>query len=245
MEQNSSGQQDPNTSPETGIGARTWISVIFVIVFLPAIILFGSAGTLDWPMAWMYIALTVASFAISRLIVWRKNPDLLRERRQTLEHQDTAGFDRILAPLLALVGPTLIGLVAGFALRFGWTPVFSPFMEWIGVGIFILGYVLGSWALVTNRFFSGVVRIQKDRGHHVVSTGPYAYVRHPGYLGAGISYFGMVLMLGSPWALIPYLLELVVIVARTRLEDELLQTELPGYAEYTQHTRFRLIPGIW
>ena len=245
MEQNSSSQQDPDTSPETRIGARTWISVIFVFFFLPAIILFGSAGTLKWPMAWMYIALTVVSFAVSRSIVWRKNPDLLRERGRTLEHQDTAGFDRILAPLLALVGPTLIGLVAGFALRFGWMPVFSPLVEWIGVGIFLLGCVLGSWALVTNRFFSGVVRIQKDRGHHVVSTGPYAIVRHPGYLGAGISYFGMVLMLGSPWALIPYLFELVVIVARTRLEDELLQTELPGYAEYTQKTRFRLVPGIW
>jgi protein-S-isoprenylcysteine O-methyltransferase Ste14 len=245
MEQNSSGQQDPNTSPETRIGARTWISVIFVIAFLPAIILFGSAGTLNWPMAWMYIALTVASFAISRLIVWRENPDLLRERGQSMDHQDTAGFDRILAPLLALVGPTAIGLAAGFALRFSWTPVFSPLIEWIGVGFLILGYALGSWALVANRFFSGVVRIQKERGHHVVSTGPYEIVRHPGYLGAGISYFGMVLMLGSPWAFIPYFFELVVIVARTKLEDKLLQTELPGYDEYTQQTRFRLVPGIW
>lgn len=245
MEQNSSVHQDSNSSPETQVGARTWISVIIVIVFLPSIILFGSAGTLDWPMAWLYIVLTIVSFAISRLIVWRKNPDLLRERGQTLEHEDTAGFDRILAPLLVLVGPTLIGLVAGFALRFGWTPEFSPLVEWIGVGISVIGYVLGSWALVTNRFFSGVVRIQKDRGHHVVSTGPYAIVRHPGYLGLGIGYFGMVLMLGSPWALIPFLFELVVIVARTRLEDELLQTELLGYAEYTQHTRFRLMPGIW
>jgi protein-S-isoprenylcysteine O-methyltransferase Ste14 len=245
MEQQSSGQQDPSTSTETSVGARTWIATIFFIVFLPAIILFGSAGTLDWPMAWLYIVLTVASFAISRLIVWRKNPDLLRERGRSMSHEDTASFDRILAPLLALVGPALIGLVAGFAIRFGWIPVFSPLVKWIGVGFFVLGYVIGSWALVSNRFFSGVVRIQKERGHHVVSTGPYVMVRHPGYLGAGISYFGMVLMLGSPWAFIPLIFELIVVVVRTGLEDKLLQTELPGYTEYAQQTRFRLVPGIW
>ena len=245
MKEKVSQQQEQDASPNTHVGAGTWIRVIVAIVFLPAVILFGAAGTLDWPMAWIYIVVTVTSFVISRYLVWRVNPSLLRERGQMMDHEDTAAFDRVLAPLLALVGTALIGLVAGFAVRFDWSPVFAPWMEWLGVGFLILGYALGSWALVVNRFFSGVVRIQKDRGHHVITSGPYAIVRHPGYLGAVVSYLGMVLMLGSPWAFIPYILQQVVLIARTTLEDRMLQTELPGYAEYAQRTRFRLLPGVW
>jgi protein-S-isoprenylcysteine O-methyltransferase Ste14 len=245
MARDSVRPQDKNDSPETGVGATMWLRTIIIIVLLPAIILFGAAGTFNWPMAWFYMVFSVAGFAVSRLIVWRNNPDLLRERGRMMDHEDTAAFDRVLAPLLALVGPTLIGIVAGLALRFEWSPVFSPGLMWVGVALLVLGHAFGSWALVVNRFFSGVVRIQKERDHHVVTSGPYAIVRHPGYLGACFIYLGMVLMLGSPWALIPYALELAVLVARTALEDRLLQAKLPGYAQYAQQTRFRLIPGIW
>ena len=245
MEQNPLQPQDQNHSLETRVSARMWIMTIFFIGLLPAIILFGSAGTLDWPMAWLYIGLSVAGFAISRLIVWRRNPDLLRERGRMMDHDDTAAFDRVLSPLLALVGPALIGLVAGLAVRFDWSPVFSPWVMWLGVAVLVLGYVIGSWALVVNRFFSSVVRIQKERDHRVITSGPYAFVRHPGYLGVCLSYLGMTLMLGSPWALIPYVLEVFVAVTRTALEDRMLQAELPGYALYAQQTRFRLIPAIW
>jgi protein-S-isoprenylcysteine O-methyltransferase Ste14 len=113
------------------------------------------------------------------------------------------------------------------------------------VALLVLGYVVGSWALIVNRFFSGVVRIQKDRDQHVVTSGPYAFVRHPGYLGACFIYLGMVLMLGSPWALIPYVFDVIILVIRTALEDRYLRAGLPGYTQYAQHTRFRLIPGIW
>jgi protein-S-isoprenylcysteine O-methyltransferase Ste14 len=245
MAQHVSQQQSQNAAPQSRITARTWIQVVAVILILPAIILFGSAGTLRWPMAWLLLGLTVGSFIISRLIAWRIHPDLLRERGRMMDHDDTAPFDRVLAPLLALVGPVLIELVAGFALRFDWLPVFPLWAEWIGVGFYLLGSVFGSWALAVNRFFSGVVRIQKERGHHVVTSGPYAIVRHPGYLGACLSYLGMVLMLGSPWVLIPYAFQQVVLFVRTALEDRTLHAELPGYAEYAQQTRFRLLPGIW
>jgi protein-S-isoprenylcysteine O-methyltransferase Ste14 len=245
MVQHVSQQQNQGTAPQARITARTWIQVVIVIFILPAATLFGSAGTLRWPMAWLLLGLMVASFVVSRLIAWRIHPDLLRERGQMMDHDDTAPFDRVLAPLLALVGPVLIGLVAGFALRFDWLPVFPLWAEWIGVGVYLLGAALGSWALAANRFFSGVVRIQKERGHHVVTSGPYAIVRHPGYLGGCLSTFGMVLMLGSPWVLIPYALQQVVLIVRTAFEDRTLQAELPGYVEYAQQTRFRLFPGIW
>lgn len=245
MEQTGAQPQGHNNPPQQGVSARMWFRTIVVMVLFPAAILFVSAGTFDWPMAWLYLGLSVAGFAISRLIVWRRYPELLRERGRMLDHEDTAAFDRVLVPLLVLVGPTLIGIVAGLALRFGWSPVFSPWLVWAGVALLVLGHVLGSWALVVNRFFSAVVRIQKERGQHVVTSGPYAIVRHPGYLSAGLSYLGMVLILGSPWALIPFAFVVVVIVARTALEDRLLQAELPGYAHYAQQTRFRLLPGIW
>jgi protein-S-isoprenylcysteine O-methyltransferase Ste14 len=245
MKQKAAQPQVQNSHPEARLSAGMWLRTIVVIVVFPAVILFGAAGTIDWPMAWLYMGLSLAGFAVSRLIVWRNNPDLLRERGQMMDHEDTASFDRVLAPLLVLVGPTLIGVVAGLALRFGWLPVFSLGLMWAGAVLLVLGHAFGSWALVVNRFFSGVVRIQKERDHHVVTSGPYAIVRHPGYLSVCFSYLGMVLMLGSPWALIPYALELAVLVARTALEDRLLQAELPGYREYAQQTRFRLIPGIW
>ena len=245
MEQNVMAEQNQNTAPETRITVGMWVRTMVVIAVLPAIILFGSAGTFKWPMAWIYIGLSLVTFIISRFIVWRKHPDLLRERGKMMDHEDTAPFDRVLAPLLGLVGPMLIGLVAGLALRFDWEPFFATWVTWAGVAIFLLGFVFGTWALVENRFFSGVVRIQTERGHHVVSSGPYAIVRHPGYLGAVVGYLGMVLMLGSPWALIPYVFHQIVLVARTALEDQTLQAQLPGYAEYPQKTRFRLIPGVW
>jgi protein-S-isoprenylcysteine O-methyltransferase Ste14 len=245
MAQEVGQSQDKKDSPETGISAGMWVRTIFVIVVLPGIILFGAGGTFDWPMAWLYIGISVAGFAISRWLVWRSTPDLLRERGQMMDHEDMAAFDRVLAPLLALVGPTLMGLVSGFALRSDWSPVFSPGLTWAGAALLVLGYAFSSWALVVNRFFSGVVRIQKERDHHVVASGPYAIVRHPGYLGACLSNLGMALMLGSPWALILYALELVVTVIRTALEDRMLQAELSGYAQYAERTRFRLVPGVW
>lgn len=239
----SSPQDAARTPPR--VSARMWVQAIVVIVLIPAVLLFSVAGTLRWFMAWLYLLLTLVTFAVSRLIVWRVHPDLLAERGRMMDHEDTAAFDRVLAPLLALVGPTLVLLVAALAVRFDWQPPFAPWLTWLGVALFLLGAALGSWALVVNRFFSGVVRIQTDRGHHVVSTGPYAFVRHPGYLGALVSYLGTVLMLGSPWALLPFALEMAVLVARTRLEDQLLQAQLPGYAAYARQVRYRLLPGIW
>lgn len=245
MANNGSVEREGNTNPKDGLTAGMLLRAILVIAILPGVILFGAAGTFQWPMAWIYIFLTVGSFIISRLLVWRIDPDLIRERGRMMDHEDTAAFDRVLAPLLALAGPLAIGLTAGFAVRFEWTPVFAAWQEWLGVGFYLLAAIFGTWALVTNRFFSGVVRIQKERGHHVVTSGPYSFVRHPGYSGSCVSFLGMVLMLGSPWAMIPLVLELVVLIVRTNLEDRFLHNELPGYAEYAQQTRFRLIPGIW
>jgi protein-S-isoprenylcysteine O-methyltransferase Ste14 len=112
------------------------------------------------------------------------------------------------------------------------------------VGI-ILGYGFSSWALIENRFFAGTVRIQTERGHHVVSSGPYRIVRHPGYAGGLFVYLFIPLLLDSLWAWIPTILLAIVLIVRTALEDQTLQAELPGYKEFAGKTKYRLFPGIW
>lgn len=112
--------------------------------------------------------------------------------------------------------------------------------------IFIaFGYAFTAWALTENRFFSSVVRIQTERGHVVCDSGPYRFVRHPGYAGNIIPLFGIVLALGSVWTLIPAVVAFIITVIRTVLEDRTLQEELPGYRDYAQRVRYRLMPGIY
>ena len=158
--------------------------------------------------------------------------------------EDAKPWDKFLAPAMAL-GSVIPLAFAGVDKLFGWTDPFGPGAKIICLIAILFGYVLGSWALIENKFFSGVVRIQKDRGHQVVTTGPYRFVRHPGYLGSLVVYLVVPIFLDSLWAFIPTILLFVVVFLRTSLEDRTLQEELPGYKEFTQKTRYRLFPGIW
>jgi protein-S-isoprenylcysteine O-methyltransferase Ste14 len=216
------------------------VLVVFVFPFLPMII----SRQWRWWEAWAYAALSVGGFVVSRVLASRRHPDILAERSRSMELQGAKSWDKILAPTLAL-GSVLILVVAGIDRLNGWTTPFSLTARIIALIVVILGYVLGSWALIENRFFSGVVRIQKDRGHHVISTGPYRFVRHPGYAGALWTYLATPILLGSSWAFIPTILLLIVLVIRTALEDGTLQRELPGYRKFTHRTKYRLVPGIW
>ena len=118
-------------------------------------------------------------------------------------------------------------------------------MQVAALAIIAIGYVLITWAVAVNRFFSSVVRIQRDRGHRVITTGPYRWVRHPGYTGGGIACLATPLALGSLWAFIPAGLTIMLLIVRTVFEDRTLQAELVGYQDYMQQTRYRLIPGFW
>ena len=161
-----------------------------------------------------------------------------------MEAKDTKPWDKVLAPLLGL-GSILILVAAGLEKYYVQTPASSLIWNLIALFGILLGYGFSSWALIENRFFSGTVRIQTERGHHVVSTGPYRIVRHPGYAGGMLGYLFIPLLLDSLWAWIPTLLLCVVMVVRTALEDKTLQAELPGYKEFAQKTRYRLLPGVW
>lgn len=217
--------------------------LLVVLVLLPMLPLFVSWHWAWWQ-AWVYLFLAIAGFAVSRAIAARRNPDLLSERARSFEHENVKPWDRVLAPLVG-IGGALVPLVAGLDARFGWSAPFSVWVTALALAVVIAGYGIASWALIENRFFSGVVRIQLERGHHVVSSGPYAAVRHPGYAGGLLSYLAIPFLLDSWWALVPAVLLMGALVVRTRLEDAVLREELPGYADYARRVRYRLVPGVW
>lgn len=219
------------------------IRLAFVLIVFPLTPMIIS-GVWDWWEAWAYAVINILGFFASRILAARRNPDIISERARSMDMQDAKPWDKILSPALAF-GSLLILIVAGADKGFGWTTPFTLNAKLAALLVVILGYAIGSWALVENKFFSGVVRIQTDRGHRVVTTGPYRFVRHPGYAGALWTYLATPILFDSLWAFIPSLLLFAVLVLRTSLEDRTLQAELPGYAEYAQRTRYRLFPGIW
>ncbi|MFH2000588.1 MAG: isoprenylcysteine carboxylmethyltransferase family protein [Planctomycetota bacterium] len=203
---------------------------------------FCAARRLDWVEGWVFLVLIVAGAISSHVFVKARNPEVLKHRKRI--GKGTKSWDRIWLGLFRLM---LIGMlvVAGFdAERFGWTS-----MPWwlcpIGVVLVSLGFALSARSMAENPHFEGTVRIQHDRGHRVIDTGPYSIVRHPGYVGISILALGSPLVLRSMWALVAAVATVLWIVLRTYLEDRLLQAGLDGYMEYAKRVRSRLIPGVW
>ncbi len=222
---------------------RILAAVMMLLVF--ALVPFFAAGTFDWLAAIVFVILFIAAAVLSRVVVAFRNPDLLRERAHYAVKQDAKTWDLWLMPLVGLVGPLLTLVIAGLDHRFGWSARFAPEVQIAALVVIGLGFVLASWAMVVNRFFSAVVRIQTERDHQVISDGPYRFVRHPSYTGGLISYLAMPFALGSWWAFIPALLTVFALLLRTYLEDRTLQNELPGYEAYAARVRSRLLPGVW
>jgi protein-S-isoprenylcysteine O-methyltransferase Ste14 len=213
---------------------------IVVIPFLPLLI----SQQWDWWEAWVYAIIGILGFAISRVLATRRHPDLLAERARFLQHEDAKPWDKYLSPLVGL-GGGLIPLVAGLDALFDLSPPFSLPVKILALVSILAGYVLGSYALIENRFFSGMVRIQTDRGHQDVSSGLYRWVRHPGYAGALLTYLATPFFLDSKWAFLPVVFISIVLVIRTNLDDKVLQNELEGYRDYARWVRYRLLSGVW
>ncbi len=221
------------------------LQIIFQIVIIAAV-LFISSGRLDWWMAWAYLGIFVVGVCVNMTIMIRKNPELteeLIEERSQIK-ANTKKWDFYLAGLLSL-SSTVVLLVSGLDIRFEWSEQIPFVLQFAAMVLVVLGSGLGSWAIVSNPYFASTVRIQSERGHRVVSNGPYQYIRHPGYAGWILSGIALPVMLGSLWALIPSGLTVVIFIIRTGLEDRTLRRELPGYEEYSQNTCFRLVPYVW
>ena len=223
---------------------RQWISLVVVYLFIPLVLLF-CGGDVGWWQAWVYSLLVVTAGIGGRIWAERRHPGLLAERQNIEKMQSAKAWDKVLAPLMALSLSFPLVIVAGLDHRNGWSPGFPLWLIVLGFILISLGYAFASWALTENRFFSSTVRIQTDRGHVVCDSGPYRFVRHPGYAGNIPPLLGIVLALGSVWTLIPVSVALIIAVIRTALEDQTLLQELPGYRDYARRVHYRLIPGIY
>jgi protein-S-isoprenylcysteine O-methyltransferase Ste14 len=218
--------------------ART-IAISFVVL---ALLLFVGAGRLDWTWAWVYLGINLLTVLIGGTILLRSSPETIAERGRPREMRD---WDMIVTGLWSLFQYLLLPLVAALDVRFAWTR--EPGLAWhlAGAVVVALGLGLSAWAMQANAYFSTVVRIQKERGHTVCRSGPYRFVRHPGYLGYSLHSLGMAVLLGSWWALIPGVAAVAAMTTRTFLEDRTLHAELPGYPDYAAQVRYRLLPGVW
>jgi protein-S-isoprenylcysteine O-methyltransferase Ste14 len=198
----------------------------------------GLAGR--WNLPWMWATAGVVSLA-ALILTLTIDPDLVRERRRP----GPGGVDRFsqLAIALCVGGECALALLdVG---RFHWSAHVPVAMHLAGVLLFALGFGVVVWAIGVNRFFSSVVRIQTDRGHQLVTAGPYRYVRHPGYLGMLLAYPVIGVAIGSWWALIPGVLGVAVVLRRMLVEDRYLQQHFPGYREYATAVPRRVIPRVW
>lgn len=229
-------------APNLATGILMRFGAIVATLAVQALILFGGAGTLRWPWAWVYFALSLAVFLINGAIMLRLSPQTIAERGRP---RDMRGWDKVVTSVGGLAMYLVLPLVAGLDFRFGWSPVLRGFWHLAGAVVLTAGYALAAWAMDSNAYFSTVVRIQSERGHTVCRSGPYRFVRHPGYVGYTFQALGLPFLLGSLWALLPALVMVAAMVIRTVWEDRTLQAELPGYPEYAQDVRYRLVPGIW
>jgi protein-S-isoprenylcysteine O-methyltransferase Ste14 len=228
-----------NGNSETKSKARKRMLQVVIQYFIIALILFLSSGKLDWTWAWAYMGVNVIILAINSQVI---SPELMAERGEIKENVES--WDRTVA-LIGSIFTIVMIFLPGFDQRFGWSPPLEPSLQITGLVFYALGMGLFTWSMASNPFFSGTVRIQMDRDHIVATSGPYQYVRHPGYIGYTIAWIATALALGSLWSLIPAILIVISIIIRTALEDKTLQQKLPGYKEYAEDVRYRLIPGVW
>jgi len=208
-----------------------------------AAVVFLSAGRLDWVWGWVLMVITGSILVLTPILLIPINPESFIERAKGLSAKGTKKWDIFVtaAATLCMVAAWIVG---GLDKRFGWS-MYPLSIHLMGMAIMIVGTILFLWAMISNAFFTEGVRIQSERQHSVCTQGPYRFVRHPGYVGSLLSQIATPLLLGSTWSIFPTILYVVLSIVRTFLEENTLKQELPGYREYSQQVRYRLIPGIW
>ncbi len=231
---------DQSSGPSGSLAVRTAGSLAMSIL-ATALLLFVPAGTLSWARAWWFLAVLTITLVGAVLYMWRANPELFEARRRF--QPGSKRWDIVLSSF-AIVALVAILPLAALDERLGWWPT-SDRVVWVGYVLFIAGFALTLWAQAVNRHFELAVRVQTDRGHTVIDTGPYARVRHPGYIGAILLAAGTALALGSAVSLVLVLVLIGLLAYRSVREENTLRAELEGYAGYMQRVNYRWIPGVW
>jgi len=221
------------------------ILTIYIVLIIEAVITFIAAGRIDLPRIWTYFGIVIVCQSLVFVIMFTRFPQMTEVVNARGEIKTVKTWDKIFTFLFSLSTILLTPIIAGLDVgRFNWSYLNSWWMA-LGIVFFLGSMFVTEWALLENKFFEPTVRIQKERGQYVVSTGPYAIVRHPGYLGMIFLYFSFPLIIGSLYALFVSLFVALLLVVRTALEDKTLQEELEGYVDYTKKVKYRLIPGMW
>jgi protein-S-isoprenylcysteine O-methyltransferase Ste14 len=206
------------------------------------LLVFGPVGRIDWLPGWIFTGILVAAFGLSALVIAWINPVIYRARSRF--QAGTKSWDLVLLSVMLPAMVALIPLATLDAGRMHWSVV-PPVVVVIGYVLLVKAIAITAWAQGVNPFFEPGVRIQSERHQRVIDSGPYAIVRHPGYSAAIALFISIPLALASWWALLPAVLASILLIVRTRWEDDLLRAELTGYEAFTQRTRYRLVPGIW
>ncbi len=233
----------PNLEPRPAPTKTRRVVEVCMAVGVPMALLFGGAGTWAWPAAWVYLALLLAGMMAGMVVFAKFQPGLVEERRR--HWRDGKRWDKPLLLIIGVVGPVAIQLVCGLDRRHGWSSPVPVGVQLSAAAAMAVGIAIAAAAMAVNPFFSATVRIQSDRGHTVVATGPYRYVRHPGYAGMLLVTLGGPVLLGTLWGLVPAGLLAAIFMLRTALEDRTLRAELAGYSDYASRVPSRLLPGIW
>lgn len=220
---------------------RRSLAALLITIAVMGALLFVPAGTPDWPLGWLFLVAFILAVLLAIAVLWRLNPDIFVARSRV--QPGTKRLDYLFITLV-MGGFFCILPVAGLDFRFNWART-PEWVIWVGYALFVLSFAGQAWPQAVNRHFEPGVRIQKDRGQIVVDTGPYAIVRHPGYISASLLAISMALCLGSWWALVPAAVVVIGLIARTLFEERTLIAELAGYREYTERVRYRWVPGIW
>lgn len=220
------------------------MTVSTVLLAVMMAVFYASAGRTDIPRSWLLFGVSFVHFVGSTLALARYDPELLVQRL-TVRREGSKAWDEVLMRAGNLTGMLLVPAVAGLDVgRYRWSSL-GVYYALLGLVLMVASSILLNWAMIENPHFEPTVRIQEDRGHRVVSSGPYGFVRHPGYLSGILWMSAIPLIVGSLYAFVPVALYGALMVLRTHLEDRTLHEELAGYPEYAERVRYRLLPGIW
>jgi protein-S-isoprenylcysteine O-methyltransferase Ste14 len=233
------------SQPKLNKYGRRYIIWMFIWPFFQLVLFWAIAQRMDFLRLWIYFAVNILVIPAGILIVACLNPDVLNHRAQWRKKEGIKTWDKVWIRFFGAFAFSLPIITAALDIgRYHWTRLgFSVTV--LGIVLFITGNAIFCWALCVNRFFETMVRLQTDRRQTVITTGPYQYVRHPGYVGVILWILSTPLILGSAVALIPAVIACLLLIVRTYIEDNMLQKQLPGYSDYAARVRYRLIWGIW
>ena len=222
-------------------GLRAFLAPINWII-VTGIVFFLSFGQFNNTRAWIYIAVYFCGSLIFSFVLLKKSPELLNSRGKVQE--GTKPFDKYLILSYFIFAIILTPFTAGLDVRFDLFYISFPYL-FLAIILYILSAAFSLWSMLHNPFFEGTIRIQNDRMHKVIKSGPYKIVRHPGYIGMLLGSFPLPFAFGSALSFIPVFIMVIIVFVRTFYEDKTLQEELTGYSDYCKEVKYRLIPYIW